>query len=150
MQTSLTIAFADGEYTFRLALAQINEIQTRCNAGIGAVFARIAKGRFFRKTDLGEIAIGDPSQAEYRIEDLVSVIRQGLIGGGRGVVDGVEVKVDAPRAEQLIKNYVLADGCPLEDAWTLAYAILTATIVGYEPAEPIPDADKKKAEATGA
>lgn len=148
MQTSLTVGFADGEYTFRLGLVHINEIQNRCNAGIGAIYARIAKGRFFRKTDLGELAIGDPSLAEYRIEDLTAVIRQGLIGGGRGVVEGVEVKVDAARADSLIKNYVIAEGRPLEDAWTLAYAVLTATIIGYEPAETIAVETKKKARKT--
>lgn len=146
MDTSLTIPFGDGEYTFRLGLAQIDEIQTRCNAGIGAVFARIAKGRFFRQTASGEIAIGDPLQAEYRVEDIISVVRHGLIGGGKGVVDGQEVKVDAARANQLINNYLLADGIPLEAGWTLAHAILAATIVGFEP--PIPEAQKKTADET--
>lgn len=144
METSLTVGFADGEYTFRLGLLQINEIQNRCNAGIGAVFARVDKGRYFQKTEAGELAIGNHAEAEYRIEDLTAVIRQGLIGGGRGVVEGVEVKVDPSRADQLIKNYVLCDGFPLGDAWTLAHAILTATIVGYAPAETIAVADKKK------
>lgn len=150
MQTSLTIAFADGEYVFRLGLKQINEIQQRCGVGIGAVFARIAKGRYFQKTASGEVAIGDPMQAEYRIEDLTAVIRQGLIGGGRGIVEGVDVTVSPERAGQLIDNYVLADGRPLEDAWTLAYAILTATIVGYEAADAKSEPVKKKRVTTAA
>lgn len=148
METALTIGFADGEYRFHLGLRQINEIQTRCDAGIGAVFARVSKGRFFRKTAIGEVAIGNPELAEYRIEDLTSIIRQGLIGGGKGTVEGVEIKVDDRRADQLIQNYVLAEGYPLEDSWTLAHAILAAKIVGYDSGETVVSDDKKKAETT--
>lgn len=143
METSISLEFADGEYLFALGLKQINEIQNACNAGIGAVFSRVAKGRYHRKTDAGEVMFGDPTQSEYRIEDLTSVIRQGLIGGGRGTVDGAAVIVDATRANDLIANYVVGEGQAFEKAWTLAYSILAARIVGFEP----PDGsgfDKKK------
>jgi len=143
-QTSIDLPFADGVYTFRLGLAQINEIQNRCGCGIGALFARVSKGRFFTLTPEGHVAVGDPLQAEYRIEDLLAVIRQGLLGGGQGIVEGETVKVDTARASQLIEHYVLADGCPLKDAWALAAAVLSVVIEGYEPPEP--DADKKKDE----
>ncbi len=149
MDTSLRIAFADGEYLFALGLKQINEIQNRTGLGIGAVYARLSKGRFFRKTDMGEIAFGDGMQGDYNMDDILSVIRQGLIGGNFGLVDGEEVKVDANRAQQLIDNYVLAEGRPLEDAWTLAHSILSARIVGFE-APGGADLDKKKAETTAA
>lgn len=132
-QTSIRLKFADGEYDFRLGLAQINEIQNRCGTGIGAVFARVLKGRFFQVTPEGQVAIGDPSQAEYRIEDLLATIRQGLIGGGKGVVDGAEVVVDAARANQLVENYVASGAQPLKDAWALAAAILSVAIEGYDP-----------------
>jgi hypothetical protein len=147
-QTSISLPFADGNYSFRLGLAQINEIQNRTGDGIGAVFARLLKGRYFQRTPNGEVAVGDPSQGEYRIEDILAVIRQGLLGGGKGVVDGQEVRVDAQRAEELVKNYVLAEGCPLRDSWALAAAILSVTIEGYEPPEPVP-ASKKKEGAAG-
>lgn len=143
-QTSIELPFADGKYLFRLGLAQINEIQTRCDTGIGAVFARLLKGRFFKRTPEGELAIGDPMQAEYRIEDVLAVIRQGLLGGGKGKVDGAEVVVDADRANQLINNYVLAEGHPISEAWALAAAILSVAIEGYEPAEGVADEPKKK------
>lgn len=143
-QTSISLPFADGVYDFRLGLAQLNEIQDRCDAGIGQVFARLVKGRFFKLTPAGEIAIGDPLQAEYRAEDIVATIRQGLIGGGKGVVDGQEVRVDAERANKLIERYVLGEGCPLKDAWALAAAILTVAIEGYDPPEEEPKPVKKK------
>jgi hypothetical protein len=148
-QTSISLPFGDGVYDFRLGLAQINEVQTRSNAGIGEVFARLIAGRYFKVTPAGEIAIGDPAQAQYRIEDIVGVIRQGLLGGGRGMVDGVEVKVDAARANTLIDNYVLGASCPIKDAWALAAAIMTVAVEGYEPPDaPAAKTVKKKAVKT--
>ena len=148
-QTSITLPFADGEYVFRLGIAQINEIQNRTGDGIGAVFARMLKGRFYRSSPAGEVVIGDPTQAEYRIEDLLVVIRQGLLGGGKAIVDGAEIDVDAARVNQLMLGYVFpAEGCPIKDAWALASAILHPAIEGYDP--PDGDADKKKEAAATA
>jgi hypothetical protein len=148
MNTAIDLAFADGTYTFDLGLAQINEIQSKCGAGIGAVYARVCKGRYF----VSDMAIGNPAEADYRIEDLVAVIKQGLIGGAKGVVDGQEVPVTAFRANQLVENYVLAAGQPLKDAWTIAAAVLTARIEGYDPPKtdekPKPES-KKKASKSG-
>ena len=142
-QTSIRLPFGDGEYDFRLGLAQINEIQHQCGTGIGAVFARVLKGRYFQVTPEGNVAFGDPSQAEYRIEDLLATIRQGLIGGGKGMVDGAEVAVDATRANDLVKNYVASGATPLKVAWELSAAILSVAIEGYDP----PGEVKKKAGA---
>lgn len=151
-QTSISLPFADGEYTFRLGLAQINEIQNRTGDGIGAVFARLLKGRFYRAGPNGEVVIGDPTQAEYRVEDILVVIRQGLLGGGKAIVDGAEVKVDAARVNELMQSYVFpADGCPLKDAWALAAAILHPAIEGYDPpgeAAPPEEAAPDESEAT--
>jgi hypothetical protein len=145
--TAIDLAFADGVYTFDLGLAQINEIQSKCGAGIGAVYARVCKGRYL----VSGLAIGNPEEASYRIEDLVAVIKQGLIGGGKGVVDGQDVVVTAFRANELVENYVLASGKPLKDAWTIAAAVLTARIEGYDPPRDAPKADegKKKARKSG-
>lgn len=145
MLTTITLSFADGEYDFALPLAQIKELQNRCDDGIGVIYARVLKGRLFQMTPQGQVAIGNPLESAYRIEDVVNTIRQGLLGGARGVVDGEEIKVDAVRANQLIESYVLAPGFPLKDAWALAAAILASRIEGYEPAEKaVPAADKKK------
>lgn len=133
--TSIDLAFADGTYRFALGLAQIQEVQVKCKAGIGAVYARVVQGRL---TD--DISIGHPAYAAYHQEDLLETVRQGLIGGGSGLVDGQEVKVGALRANELVERYFLP--LPLVEQWKLAAAILYAKIEGYEPEG---GEDKKKA-----
>lgn len=131
MQTWIDLRFADGEYSFRLGLAQISEIERRCDAGIGAIFARTSKGRYGFAD--GEIV---PEAAEYRFGELVEVIRQALIGGNAGIVDGNEVKVSSLRAGELIDRYVLAvtdQRMILTEVWKLAYSILHALMHGYTP-----------------
>lgn len=137
MQTWVDLKFADGEYTFKLGLAQIAEIERRCDAGIGAVYARIARGRYgFDKLD------AMPDQAEFRLSELVEVVRQALIGGASGIVDGENVRVTPTRANELVERYVLAPTdhrVALADAWALAFAVLHALVHGYDPdpkAEP--------------
>lgn len=142
MQTHIDLPFADGEYRFALGLAQIHELQTKCGAGIGAIYARVLQGRVPDDPN-----VGHPHYGAYDVRDLVETIRQGLIGGGEGRADGAEVKVTASRANELVERYGPgADGVPLSEMWKLAASILYAKIEGYGPA--IDEADKKKAEAT--
>jgi hypothetical protein len=124
--TSLELEFADGAYTFKLTMAGINEIQTKCGAGIGKVWQRLAASRL---NFMGE-DIGVANNAEFHVADIVEVIRQGLIGGKEGVVDGQTVIVTAGLANRLVENYVLAE--PLQKSWSLAYAIIGALIEGYD------------------
>lgn len=126
-QNSLDIEFADGEYFFALPIARIQELQTKCGIGIGALFARVLRGCV--PID-GQIML-TPGLAEFYATDIVETIRQGLIGGGRGVVNGEEVKVTPPLANRLIEAYVLDR--PLIESWSLAASILAACIVGYDP-----------------
>ncbi len=141
-QTHLVSEFADGKYRFALGLEQIEEIQTRCKAGIGEVYARVLQGRV-----AGDMEVGHPAYAMYRHEDLLETIRQGLIGGGEGMVDGQEVKVTALRANELVDRYLLGDAAmPLTDQWKLAAAILFAKVEGYTP--PDGEVDKKKETVT--
>lgn len=137
MQTHIDLPFADGTYRFALGLAQIHEIQTKRKAGIGAIYARVLQGRM---TD--DPSIGHPAYGAYYAEDLYETIRQGLIGGGEGTVDGLPVPVTALRANELVERYALP--APLSEMWQLAAAILFAKIEGYAPA--VEDADKKKDE----
>jgi hypothetical protein len=46
----------------------------------------------------------DPAAAEFYAVDIIETLRQGLIGGGKGIVNGVEVKVTPVLANTLIKN----------------------------------------------
>lgn len=131
MQTWVDLKFADGDYTFKLGMAQIAEIEQKCGAGIGAIYARTLKGRY--GYDEGQIY---PDLAEYRFSELVEVIRQGLIGGASGEVDGAPVTVSSVRANDLIDRYVLSptdQRMAMTQVWMIAYAILAALIEGYTP-----------------
>lgn len=131
MQTWIDLKFADGEYCFKLGLEQIKEIERKCDAGIGAIYARTSKGRYGFED--GQVY---PEIAEYRFPELVEVIRQGLIGGNCGIVDGADVRVSSVRANDLIEAYLLSPTdkrVVMTEVWALAYAILNALIHGYEP-----------------
>jgi hypothetical protein len=140
-QTHIDLAFADGEYRFALGLEQIHELQTKSGVGIGALYARVLQGRV-----QDDIAVGHSQYAAYHHVDLTETVRQGLIGGGVGLVDGAEVKVGAMRANQLVERYL--HPLPLVDQWKLAAAILYAKVDGYNPPEAS-GLDKKKATVTG-
>lgn len=83
---SITIDWADGTYTFRLPIAQIEELQEKTDCGPYFLFNRIASG-------------------QWRIADLRETIRLGLIGGGMKPTKArvlVERYVDArPYAESI-------------------------------------------------
>jgi hypothetical protein len=124
---SIDLAFADGTYTFALPLPQINELEQKRGIGIGGLFARVLKGRY----DIDGQTIGLPQEAEFYAADLIETIRQGLLGGQKGEVDGAEVKVSPLMANRLITSYVVSR--PLVEVWELAAAILGACVIGFDP-----------------
>jgi hypothetical protein len=131
VQTWVDLKFADGAYTFKLGLAQIVEIEQKCGAGIGAIYARTIKGRYGFKD--GEIY---PDLAEYRFGELIEVVRQALIGGAAGEVNGMPVTVSSVRANDLVDLYILKatdQRIAMTQVWALAFAILSALIEGYTP-----------------
>jgi hypothetical protein len=145
VQTWVDLKFADGEYVFKLGVGQIAEIEQKCGSGIGAIYARTIKGRYGYKD--GEVY---PDLAEYRFPELVEVIRQGLIGGNSGLVDGQSVTVSPVRASDLIERYVTSATdlrMAMTQVWSLAYAVLSALIEGYTPpkkGEPAPSRRTRK------
>lgn len=60
---SVTFVWGDGEHRFRLALKQLQELQSKCNAGPMEIIDRLVTRR-------------------WRVEDIREIIRLGLIGGG--------------------------------------------------------------------
>ncbi len=126
-RNTVDLDFADGRYTFALPLARIDELQRKTGVGIGALFARVLKGCH----QVGAEIVIAPGHGEFYALDLIETIRQGLIGGNHGVVNGAEVKVTPTLVNSLIQNYVLEH--PLSDSWSLAASILGAVIVGYDP-----------------
>ena len=71
------IAFGDGDYLFRLPLKWLAELEAKCDAGIGTIYARVLT---FQHTS----------------KDVVEIIRCGLIGGG----------MDPSKARRLIETYI--------------------------------------------
>lgn len=136
MQTHIDLKFADGEYRCALGIEQIHELQTKCKIGIGGLYARVLQGRVD-----ADVSVGHPAYSAFHIDDIVETVRQGLIGGGQGMVDGAEVKVGPLRANELVERYLMP--MPLVEQWNLAAAILFAKIEGYEPVDENP-IDKKK------
>lgn len=139
---NITLPFGDGDYLFALFVPQIGELQTKCGIGIGGLFARVLRGRYVLNDGRN---VGMPTEGEYYLADLTETIRLALIGGNSGVVDGETVKVDPVRAKQLVEAYVFP-ARPLDEAWTLAAAILSALINGYQPGAEGAELDKKKAD----
>lgn len=142
MQTAIDLHFGDGTYTFRLGLAQIKVLQDKCGVGIGALYSRLLRGRYLAEG----ASIGVTTEAEFRVEDIVEVIRQGLIGGGKGEVDGQSVEVNPMVANRLVAAYVFPER-PLKEGWNVAAAIMMACIEGYEPKKAEP-AEAPATEAT--
>lgn len=139
MQTEIDLLFGDGSYLFRLGLRQIVAVEDKCGP-IGEVFARLLKGRYVG-SDSG-FGIGLPSEGAFKVHDVHEVIRQGLIGGASGEVDGEPVVVTPVTANRLVATYV--EGRPLREAWDIATAIMSACIEGYTPPEAAPVVDDKK------
>lgn len=140
-QTEITLAFADGEYRFRLGLAQIAAIEEKCGP-IGEVFARLMKGRYL----VNGQPLGATAEAGFKLSDVLEPVRQGLIGGGGGLADGLEVPVSPPKANALVELYVASR--PLMEGWSLAVAIMTALMEGYTPPKPQPAPAGKKPKVT--
>jgi hypothetical protein len=145
-QNTIDLEFGDGSYTFALPLAQIAELQRKTGVGIGGLFSRVLKGCF----ETGGKVYVDPANAQFYALDIIETIRHGLVGGGKGMVNGEEIEVKPPLANRLVDTYVM--GNPLKDSWSLATSILGACIVGYDPPKkelpPSPGAKKKTPKAT--
>ncbi|MET3710415.1 hypothetical protein ABIC65_001095 [Sphingomonas trueperi] len=139
VQTALELEFGDGSYLFDLKLPQLAELQRLREAGIFKIYGRVLRGRYF----LGGEPVAVAEDGEAFAEDLYETIRLGLIGGGRGLVNGQEITVSALRAKQLVETY--CHPAPLRECWTIAAAILGARVEGYES----PKVGPAKGRATG-
>lgn len=110
---SITLTWADGDYTFRLAWGELAKLQEATDAGPYVVLDRLQNNT-------------------WRIEDISSVIRLGLIGGG----------LEPAKALKLTRGYVESRP-PIENLLT-AIAILHVGLMGA----PDEDDVKKKDETT--
>jgi hypothetical protein len=134
---SIELAFGDGTYVFALPLAQIAELQRKTGTGIGGLYARLIKGCI--PID-GKFAL-NPGMAEFFALDVVETIRHGLIGGGKGEVNGEEVEVTPVMASKLIDAYVVPR--PFVESWKVAATVIGACILGYDPPKKVEPAAKR-------
>lgn len=112
-----TAFFGDGVKTFALPTEQILELERKIGAGVGAVYARVMT-------------------AQFQFDDIMEVIRLGLIGGG----------TSPQEAQALVDAY--ARPTPVIESFQLAADILEARWSGA--VEPIaPPAGVRDAAATG-
>jgi hypothetical protein len=142
--TSIDLLFGDGSYTFALPLPQINELQRKCDIGIGGLFGRVTKGCFVDPGS-GDVFI-DAKAGEFYALDIIETIRHGLIGGGKGIVNEEEVLVTPQIANRLVDTYVL--GNPIKPNWERSVSILGACILGYDPPKKDEPAPERATETT--
>jgi hypothetical protein len=130
MQTNLTLDWADGSYDFKLTWAACAEIERKSDAGIQSVYERVMVG-------------------QAHLADVVETIRQGLLGGSGGNVDGQSVEPKPHIVSALMQRYVTGpEARPFTENWNVAKAILHTFMVGYEPAQE--SGSKKKPDETEA
>ncbi|MEV5031644.1 gene transfer agent family protein [Sphingobium sp. LMC3-1-1.1] len=117
MQTHLSLDWADGSYDFRLTWSGCAEIERKSNASIQAIYERVMLGGAY-------------------LSDVIEIIRQGLLGGAGGAVDGQPIETKPPVVNALIERYVTSvDAPPFADSWNVAKAILNTFMVGHEAAQ---------------
>lgn len=105
MRAAEPITWAGGEHDFRLGIGELRAIEQRCDAGCAVVFGRL----------LG---------SQWKIDDVLSPIRLGLIGGG----------MDEAAARRMVDR-VLETASP----WTLAItsaSIMQKFIMWENPDQP--------------
>ncbi len=95
MKLTHTAFFGDGDYTFALTDDMIAELERKADLGIGAFYLRAVN-------------------MQFKLADLIEVIRLGLIGGG----------TTPKRAAQLTDTY--ARNRPIDDLYPLALDVLDA------------------------
>jgi len=152
LSPEIELAFGDGDYLFALPLPQLVELEEKCGF-IDAQGNRRKRGVIAIYSDLlaglvvidGEV-VALPHEGRASGADSREIVRLGLIGGGKGLVNGKSIPVDALLARKLVERHI--DTAPLVKRWTTAAAILRAAIEGYEPpkkAQPAKEPAAKRA-----
>lgn len=88
---SITLDWADGMYTFRLAWGQLIELQEKCDAGPFVILQRLGTGA-------------------WRMQDISHTIRLGLIGGGAEPAKALTLVRDYVESRPPLENLMIARG----------------------------------------
>lgn len=125
--TRIELDFADGRYSFWLALPQAVELERKC--GGKSIFA------MYDEMGAGLGMAGDApvylGGGKALITDIRETIRLGLIGGNNGFVNGEEIEVGPNRARNLVDEYTYP-ARPMLEALNVAWSILHAAVVGID------------------
>ncbi len=135
METRVELAFAGGRYNFWLPMARVVEIERgpqgfrhdkRYPISIFQLYDEIGGG--LAEHEGKPIYVGG---GRAIIADARNVILQGLIGGGKALVDGQEIAVGSMRAAELLEGYTFPQSDAVETIY-LAWGILNAAINGVQ------------------
>jgi hypothetical protein len=94
---AVELDFADGTFTFRLGLGEIEELEAKRDLSLFAIARRL-----------------HPDRRDSRLADLSEVLRLGLIGGGMSPIDALAK----------VRRYV--DERPIDESRDIAYAVVLA------------------------
>lgn len=93
---SVTLTWADGEYTFRLKLGQLRELQEKCDAGPNELLMRTFAGN-------------------WRVDDIREPIRLGLIGVSTKPADALKLVMryvdEYPLGESVLVAQAILAAC---------------------------------------
>ncbi len=117
---SVTLEWADGEHTFRLAFGQIRELQEKTGVGPARLLARLM-------------------DETWLLDDVVETLRLGLIGGG----------MRPPEARRLVDRYVAARPL-VESVWPAVRIVFELLHFPNDDPLPKPQAAKTTTETTTA
>lgn len=146
METRITLPFADGEYEFWLPMSRVVAAEremgrldadgVRKPHSILTVFHDLG-------THLGVVLDGAhvlTGPMPVLPADAHAIIRNALVGGNRGMVNGEQIAVGDAMARNLIETYCYP-ARPLMHDLGLAWRILQAAVYGIDPGS------KKKTDA---
>lgn len=88
---SVTLAWADGEYTFRCGWKELIELQEQADAGPFVILDRLTRGT-------------------WKVGDISHTIRLGLIGGGATPADALKLTQRYVESRPPLENVMLARG----------------------------------------
>lgn len=97
---AIDVDWADGTYTFRLGLSEIEELERKRDLSLFEIARRL-----------------DPARRDARLSDISEVLRLGLVGGGMAPVDALGK----------VRKYV--DERPIDENRDAAYAVVLAGIM---------------------
>lgn len=88
--SQVSLKWADGDYTFRLRIKHLIELQEKCDAGPSYILARLQQGA-------------------WHVEDVREPIRLGLIGGGLEPVKALKLVERYVDDQPLMQNAMIAE-----------------------------------------